>query len=1375
MLTKKIREHGVLLGKIEFAGQHVEIEDPNERNLVAEVSIKEPRVFNKGLSPRVVAVDCGIKNNIIRCLCERKVQVTVVPFDYDLEAHRDEYDGIFLSNGPGNPEMAQATIDHLKWAITTDIPIFGICLGNQLLALAAGARTYKMKFGNRAANVPCVDLTTGQCFITSQNHGFAVDEKTLPPDWQPLFFNANDYSNEGIIHRTKKIFSSQFHPEACAGPLDTRFLFDRFIANIKGAEQPLNTPLNTNFFRLQKFRKVLILGSGGLSIGQAGEFDYSGSQAIKAMREEGLEVVLMNPNIATVQTSKNLADKVYFLPVTPSFVIRVIEKEKPDCMLVSMGGQTALNVGIKLFESGELARHNVHVLGTPIQTVIDTEDRELFKERLDEINEKLALSYPATSVEEAIEVAEKIGYPVLVRSAFALGGLGSGFAENREELVELVSRSFTCSDQLLIDKDLRGWKEIEYEVVRDSYDNCVTVCNMENFDPLGIHTGDSIVVAPSQTLTNREYMLLRDTAIKVVRHLGVIGECNIQYALNPDSEEYCIIEVNARLSRSSALASKATGYPLAYVAAKLALGNNLIQISNRVTSTTTACFEPSLDYCVVKVPRWDLKKFHRVSPLLGSCMKSVGEVMSIGRRFEEALQKAVRMVNPLVQGFDLPSVDWSEEELVRLLQHPDDRRIHALALALERNYSIDRIHSITKIDNWFLAKLNNIHLARKWLAGRALEELTAERMKVLKCLGFSDLQLAALLSFADASLTRRQKESLVREARKALKVLPVVKQVDTLAAEFPATTNYLYVTYSGVEHDITFHDHGVIVLGCGPYAIGSSVEFDWAAVSCIRALKEARKKTIVVNFNPETVSTDYDESDRLYFEELSLERILDIYEVEQSEGVIISVGGQIPNNLSLPLAENKVRIFGTSPSMIECAEDRSKFSDLLDRLHIDQPEWVAVTSESKAFEFAEKVSYPVLVRPSFVLSGAAMSVCMNENHLKACLGRAANISSDYPVVVSKFILGAKEIEFDAVADHGEIINYAISEHIENAGVHSGDATLLLPSMKLYTETERRIRAIARAIAKSLDITGPFNIQLLAKNNDVKVIECNLRASRTFPFISKTFDFNFIELATRVMVGLPYKRGNIVLRDLNYVGCKAPMFSFTRLSGADPTTGVEMASTGEVACYGESVSEAFLKSLLSTNFHFKFFEKNDTSARNFLISIPENDFNQFTEGLEILRDMNVHFYATKGTFQRLTAFGIPAERLHRVYKSSENVKENLALDYIRHQAIHLAIVVPSNNTDQAITEGYKIRRMAVDFNIPLIVNIKCAVEFVRAFEKYTVGWLGKRVMASSRETSSSRLSAYRSIMTETSSRNNGSSSSSSKLNTVLLSPLFQQRA
>ena len=788
--------------------------------------------------------------------------------------------------------------------------------------------------------------------------------------------------------------------------------------------------------------KILVIGAGPIVIGQGCEFDYSGSQAIKALKEEGYTVVLVNSNPATIMTDPHMADATYVEPIEPATLAAVIARERPDAILPTLGGQTALNCGVSLYKDKIFEKYGVTVLGTPVQAIIDTEDREIFVQKLNEIDVKTIKSEAVENAADARRAARELGYPVIVRAAYALGGLGSGFCDNEEELNVLVEKAFSFSPQVLVEKSLKGWKEVEYEVVRDRFDNCITVCNMENFDPLGIHTGDSIVVAPSQTLTNREYMMLRDTAIKVVRHLGVIGECNIQYALNPESEEYCIIEVNARLSRSSALASKATGYPLAYVAAKLALGNNLIQISNRVTGTTTACFEPSLDYCVVKVPRWDLKKFHRVSPLLGSCMKSVGEVMSIGRRFEEALQKAVRMVNPLVQGFDLPAVEWSEAEVLSLLKHPDDRRIHAIALAMERGMSVADIHAVTKIDKWFLSKLDHIHRARAWLKGRALAELGKERMKVLKCLGFSDLQIANALAFSteQAGLSKREKESLVRAQRKAEGVVPVVKQVDTLAAEFPAMTNYLYVTYSGCEHDVAFDDHGVMVLGCGPYAIGSSVEFDWAAVSCIRALKESGKKTIVVNFNPETVSTDYDESDRLYFEELSLERILDIYEAEQSEGVIISVGGQIPNNLSLPLAHNQVRIFGTAPTDIECAEDRSKFSDMCDRLGIDQPEWVPVTSVEKAYEFVERVDFPVLVRPSFVLSGAAMSVCMNEEHLRQCLGRAAMISSEYPVVVSKFVLGAKEIEFDAVADHGEIINYAISEHVEHAGVHSGDAT-----------------------------------------------------------------------------------------------------------------------------------------------------------------------------------------------------------------------------------------------------------------------------------------------------------------------------------------------
>lgn len=1348
-LTKTLRTYGTLFGKIEIQDHPIDFIVPDSTHATQQISRKNVITYNKGKSPRVVVLDLGVKNSILKMLIQRECEVTVVPYNYDLKAHFGEYDGILVSNGPGDPKNALETIEQLKWVINheTPIPIFGICLGNQLLALAAGAQTSKMRYGNRAANVPCVDLTSSQCYITSQNHGYQVESSTLPPDWQPLFFNANDDSNEGIMHKYKPIFSVQFHPEGNGGPLDTTFLFDRF-KSFMVADSITNVPtfLNPRFFRPMNYKKVLILGSGGLSIGQAGEFDYSGSQAIKAMKEEGIEVILMNPNIATVQTSRNLAHRVYFLPVTPHFVTRVIDKEKPDCILVSMGGQTALNVSIHLYKEGILQNKNVRVLGTCLDTVIDTEDRQLFKDRLEQIHERLARSSQATSVEQAIEVAEKIGYPVLIRSAFALGGMGSGFAKNSEELAEIAEKALSTSDQLLIDKDLRGWKEIEYEVVRDAYDNCITVCNMENFDPLGIHTGDSIVVAPCQTLSNSETMLLREKAIKVARHLKIVGECNIQYALNPDSEEYVIIEVNARLSRSSALASKATGYPLAYVAAKLALGCNLIQLTNRVTGTTSACFEPSLDYCVVKIPRWDLKKFQHVSSLLGSCMKSVGEVMSIGRTFEEALQKAVRMVNPLVNGFEIYEElrGYDMDMIHSMLVDADDHRLFIIAYALEKGMSIDTIHDITKIDKWFLQRLYHIHQARQSVKGLSLSNVTKDMMKSLKVLGFGDVQLSKMVDvdisfmtqFADicSRCPRFAKELVVREYRKSLGIVPYVKQVDTLAAEFPSVTNYLYMTYNGSDHDITFEDKGVMVLGCGPYAIGSSVEFDWAAVSCVRALRETQFKSIVVNFNPETVSTDYDESDRLYFEELSLERVLDIYEIEDSQGVIVSVGGQIPNNLAVPLSQNKVKIYGTPANSILTAENRSEFSKMLDSLGIDQPKWVSVTSIDKTKEFVEENGYPILVRPSFVLSGAAMSVCINDEQLERCLSRAANISHEYPVVMSKFIVGAKEIEFDAVANEGEIINYAISEHVENAGVHSGDATLLLPSIKLYTETERRIKQIGKQIAKQLVITGPFNIQLLAINNDVKVIECNLRSSRTFPFISKTFDFNFIDLATRVMVGLHVKRGNISLVDLNYYGCKAPMFSFSRLNGADPTTGVEMASTGEVACYGSSVSEAFLKALLSTNFHFRFYASKESvkEGRNVLLSMPESDFKYFDECIEILCRLNITFYATEGTFKRLLAIpNIDKDRVKRVYKDSERSDTGATLNpsavrYIRNKGksnskepvIDLAIVIPRGNTERELTDGYHIRRAAVDYNVPLIVNVKCAIEFVRAFEKYT---------------------------------------------------------
>lgn len=1104
-LTKKIREAGAVLGKIEFPGDPVPIADPYLRNLVAEVSCKEIRYFKQSGAmaddhiPNIIAYDCGIKYNIIRWFVhEHKINLIVVPFDYDLEKNpaKIAYAGIFISNGPGDPTMCQQTIKSLKFALalTPPKPIFGICLGNQLLALACGASTYKMKYGNRGMNQPCIDLRTTKCYITSQNHGFAVDDATLPPDWKSLFVNANDLSNEGIIHTCKPFFSAQFHPESCGGPNDTNFLFGEFVDMVRGLP-PVKVLLDPHIYQPFTIRKVLLVGSGGLSIGQAGEFDYSGSQAIKALKEENIEVILINPNIATVQTSKHVGraspDKVYFLPVHPDVVEDIIAKERPDGIIVSMGGQTALNVGVALYKAGVFEKYNCRVLGTSIDTIIATEDREIFSQKLKEINETLAESQSATNVEEAVSAAHKIGFPVLVRAAFALGGLGSGFADTEAQLREQCAKAFAVSDQILIDQDLRGWKEIEYEVVRDCRDNCITVCNMENFDPLGVHTGDSIVVAPSQTLTNNEYFKLRSTSIKVIRSLGIIGECNIQYALNPNSEQYCIIEVNARLSRSSALASKATGYPLAYVAAKLCLGKDLVTLRNSVNKTTTACFEPSLDYCVVKVPRWDLKKFSLVSTRLGSSMTSVGEVMAIGRNFEEAIQKGCRMVTggtmEGLEGDAFANIDRAS--LDELLRIPTDRRLYAVQAALERGYSIEEISRLSRIDRWFLSKLRNIAQMKAEASQHTLDQLGFPELKTLKCSGFSDRQIARYT---------RSTELVVRRKRQQLGLLPFCKQIDTLAAEFPAITNYLYMTYNGSEHDIatqeqgialqsshnshnaakrqraldghavskdiTLHSlhpstatkSGVIVLGCGAYSIGSSVEFDWCAVSCLRQLRALGHKAIVINYNPETVSTDYDESDALYFEELTFERVLDVYELERAEGVVVSVGGQIPNNLATPLHQQGARILGTSPDSIDRAEDRHKFSALLDAMKIDQPEWKELTSLDEAHKFADTVGYPVLVRPSFVLSGAAMRVASTVDELTACLQDAAEVSADKPVVISKYVLNAKEIEFDAVAQSGHVLNYAISEHVENAGVHSGDATLVLPAQKLYVQVSSSI-------------------------------------------------------------------------------------------------------------------------------------------------------------------------------------------------------------------------------------------------------------------------------------------------------------------------------
>uniref|UniRef100_A0A7S2JZ90 ATP-grasp domain-containing protein n=1 Tax=Zooxanthella nutricula TaxID=1333877 RepID=A0A7S2JZ90_9DINO len=1340
-VTKLIRQHGALLGKVEVQGSAAadtfEFEDPNLTNLSAQVSRTKKQVFLpppicgsgdgspehasaggehavsakmvSGGTVHILAVDCGIKNNIIRYLVNvLRVKLTVVPWDYDFR--NEDFDGLFLSNGPGDPTHCETTIECLRavMARPSPPPIFGICLGNQLLALAAGGKTYKMKFGNRGMNQPCVDLRTKRCYITPQNHGFAVDTGSLPADWMPLMVNANDGSNEGIIHRMRPWFSVQFHPEARGGPTDTAFLFHTFVRNIT---EPAATGVTTIPYSLPVHqRKVLVLGSGGLTIGQAGEFDYSGSQAIKALRESGVRSILINPNIATVQTSAGYADKVYFLPVNVDFVTQVIQRERPDGVLCTFGGQTALNCAVKLQELGVFEKYGVRVMGTPIRAIVTTEDRELFAKAVDHCGYKVAESACCSSVDEAAAAAKKIGYPVLVRAAFALGGLGSGFAANDAELRALVNQALVNSPQVIVDKSLKGWKELEYEVVRDASDNCITVCNMENFDPMGIHTGDSIVIAPSQTLTNDEYNKLRECAIKVIRHFGIVGEANIQYALDPKSKTYRIIEVNPRLSRSSALASKATGYPLAYIAAKIALGHDLVSLRNLVTRSTTACFEPSLDYCVVKVPRWDIDKFPTVEKQLGTQMKSVGEVMSIGRSFPEAIQKAMRMVNEGSAGFD---GEWykrcsstpasgaaAAEALKEELTRATPLRLWAVAQAFDQGMSIAEVHKLTDIDRWFLAKLYSIHSMRMKLCGMggagALEGYGGGRelLRRAKQFGFSDKQVATALGGCG--------ERDVLRLREMWRIRPTVKQVDTLAAEFPAQTNYLYLTYVGQDHDVsplrqetlpaykdslydtafgkgrlededafslpfksapslnktpklgpkdssplgavpTAFDRGVsadlapgekssfIVLGSGCYRIGASVEFDWCSVSAVRTLRETGHRAMVINCNPETVSTDYDESDRLYFEELSLETVCEICNFEMPTGVIVSVGGQTPNNLATKLDERGVKIMGTSARSIDTAEDRSKFSAMCDELDIDQPEWSQFVKFEDALAFARAVSFPVLVRPSYVLSGAAMRVIDDEAQLKSFLNTSAVVEQEHPVVISKYISGAREIEFDAVGHKGNLINYAISEHVEDAGTHSGDATLFLPAQRLSMETHRRVMHMATKMCEALQISGPFNVQFLAQEGvassmrSVKVIECNVRASRTVPFISKTLNVNFIELATRVMLGQDVKPQRVHLLDFDFIACKVAMFSFVRLNGADPKRGVEMQSTGEVACFGKDSHEAFLKGMLAAGL------KLPKGPCGILLSLgSKEDKATLTQYLPLLADMGYTLYATSGT-------------------------------------------------------------------------------------------------------------------------------------------------
>ena len=1333
-LIKRLRESGSMPAKVlpgSSDSDSLPFVDPNQTNLVALVSTPKPLLFNPSDSgsnvKTVLMLDCGMKSNQVRCLLRRGVRVRAVPFDHPLaDEDRNSYDGIFLSNGPGNPAMLTATIANIRAVLEREKtqahpkPVFGICLGNQLLGLAAGASTFKLKFGNRGQNQPCIDLTTGRCHLTMQNHGYAIDTQTLPSGWQPYFVNANDGTNEGIRHTSLPWYSVQFHPEAKGGPTETEYLFDKFIALVKG--ESFSHPLDQAYPKAPKSRpavsKVILLGSGGLSIGQAGEFDYSGSQAIKALKEEGVKTILINPNIATVQTSAGLADKVYFVPVTPAYVTKVIEDERPDGILLQFGGQTALNCGIELYRSGVLERFGVVVLGTSVETIIATEDREVFSDKLKEINERIAPSIAARSLEAAMAAAEQIGFPVIIRAGFALGGLGSGFASDKNELLKLATSAFASCEQILVEKSLKGWKEVEYEVVRDSFDNCITVCNMENFDPLGIHTGESIVVAPSQTLSDTDYHLLRKVALTVVRHLGVIGECNIQFAFDPHSETYFIIEVNARLSRSSALASKATGYPLAFVAAKLAMGHNLQELRNAVTKSTTACWEPSLDYVVVKMPRWDLKKFSRVSKTISTSMKSVGEVMAVGRVFEEAIQKAIREVCPgKALGFHsgiLVEIEamrskpeelkaWIESELVNV----SDERIFVLAEAFEAGYTVNQIHDLTKIDRWFLSKLQHIFQYEKYLHTKSLqdEELDLPTLRKAKQIGFSDKQIAKA-----ANTT----ESAVRQRRISFGIVPFVKQIDTVAAEFPLASdvNYTYMTYNGVEDDCPAGFNGaksIIVLGSGSYSIGSSVEFDWCAVSCIRSASALGYKTIMINYNPETVSTDYDECDRLYFEELTVERVLDVVDREAPLGIVVSMGGQIPNNIAMALSRAGVKILGTPADMIENAENRYKFSRLLDSIGIDQPTWKECKSLEETKSFCDTVGFPCLVRPSFVLSGAGMNVVHTHWELESFLETAQSLNRDSPVVISKFISNAKEIDVDSIAQNGVIIASAISEHVENAGVHSGDATLLLPAQDLAPKTLAKISAAVQQIAQILNVSGPFNVQFIAKDDEIKVIECNLRASRSLPFVSKTLLVDFAELATKALLGVPLTPIQIDLSKIHHVGTKVPQFSFTRLQGADPVLGVEMASTGEVACFGRNKAEAYAKALLATGFKWPKNKRVLLSIGNYAEKM------EFLAPAQALLDHGFTLFGTPGTSDFLSEHGIAITTLQ--WAGETDRIENSVDVALSSSKIDLAIMLPSSNRyrrpSSFLSNGYQSRRLAIDFSVPLVTNIKCAKLLIEA--------------------------------------------------------------
>eukprot|EP01134_Creolimax_fragrantissima_P006085 CFRG6085T1 len=1359
-LTKLCREQGTLPGRLVqlspedsytivngTGSEIVPIVNKSNTNYIAEVSRTDVKVFNPTGDVSILAVDCGIKNNIIRQLCVQGAKVTVVPWDFDFLSAANQtgpdhiqYDAIFLSNGPGDPAVAGKLVDRVRIEMnkTNPVPIYGICMGNQVIARAAGVETYKMQYGNRSHNQPVINPLTNHCLITSQNHGYAVDHDNLPKGWHPHYVNINDGTNEGIFHESKPFASVQFHPEAMGGPRDSSFLFKEFIDDVRALKskqvfQWMNQakpylyrkraagsalPPSKGHVDKTGVKAVVVLGSGGLQIGQAGEFDYSGSQAIKALKEEGIRTILINPNIATIQTDTNLSDTTYFLPITPSVVEHVMKEEKATGIMLQFGGQTALNVGVDMYNMGAFAKHNVEVLGTPVQTLITSEDRDLFAKALHDINQPVAVSQAVGTVQEALRVADEIQYPIIVRSAYALGGLGSGFAENAVELKKLAHESLSMVPQILVERSMKGWKEIEYEVVRDGMDNCVTVCNMENFDPLGVHTGDSIVVAPSQTLTDYEYHMLRTAAINIVRHMGVVGECNVQYALNPLTSEYCVIEMNARLSRSSALASKATGYPLAFVAAKLALGYTLPEIKNSVTQTTSACFEPSLDYVVTKIPRWDLSKFNNVSTDIGSCMKSVGEVMAIGRTFEESFQKALRMVDPANVGFDSAPRVYAKglEETIR---SPTDQRVFALADAMHnQKYSVDTLYNMTQIDPWFLNKLQHIVDCKTDLKQHTLDTLSTEKMRQAKQLGFSDIQIGTAVGANEGS---------VRAQRKASGIVPKVKQIDTLAGEFPAETNYLYTTYNATHDDVTFDDAhgegGVMVLGSGVYRIGSSVEFDWCAVSATRKLKNLGHKTIMLNYNPETVSTDYDECDRLYFEELSSERVLDIYELENSKGIVTCVGGQIPQNISEKLYDYGATMLGTHPHMVDMAEDRFKFSHLLDKLGVDQPEWEELSSVQDAEKFCDRVGYPCLIRPSYVLSGAAMNVARSKQELEQFLNMASDVSPEHPVVISKFMQNAKEIDIDAVAMGGKVLIHAVSEHIEQAGLHSGDASLVLPPHTVSTPVMTRLKEIAEKVAAGLRITGPFNMQILHNESEtgitLKVIECNLRASRSFPFVSKVLGHNFIDKSMEAIMSID---GNsravteaqtnptahtepltsvpaaydVMSEEREYCGVKVAQFSFTRLAGADPKLGVEMSSTGEVATFSTTPTAAYLKAIQSVH-GFKLPEVSE-GAESPTIAILTDELSKPSQVDKVEGSLRSLGYTVK-------EMSVTKLQPHLV-GDTKLIDAEISEMAAKRPSLLIDMSGQGKQPNPA-NAAYRIRRTAVDYGVPLIYDSACA--------------------------------------------------------------------